>query len=138
MSRSLDREETREEEKSDSSGVLEGLSRSGGEKRPRVATEVNASQGFGENRREWFVLRGHRYHIRPSEDQALRELGRFRVIREDDLVRGMYGDQAGLGRSDLRSLRRQGLIRSINFQQLNPARVHTLTGDGYNLVTARS
>ena len=138
MSRSLDREEPREEEKPDSSGGPEGLSRSGGEQRPRVTTEAEAPKSFGENRRERIVFRDHEYRIRPSEDETLRELGQFRIIREDDLVRGVYGDQAGLARSDLRSLRQQGLIRSINFQQFNPTRVHTLTGAGYNLVTARS
>lgn len=138
MSRSLDRDEPREEEKLESSGGPEGLARSGGEKRPRVTTDEDAPKSFGENRRERIVVRDHEYRIRSSEDKTLRELGQFRIIREDDLVRGVYGDQDGLARSDLRSLRQQGLIRSINFRQPSPTRVHTLTGNGYNLVTARS
>jgi hypothetical protein len=134
MSRSLDREE----QKSDSSSGFEALSRSGGENRPR-ASAPEETEGFGDNQRERVAFRDREYRIRPSEDAVLNELGRFRIIREDDLVRGIYGNQKALAASDLRSLRQQGLLRSITFQGLSnaPTRIHTLTGAGYDLVNSR-
>lgn len=140
MSRYLDREE-REAKPEQQSSAEGGLSRSGGtELRPRVTVEPDVPEGFGANRRERVLFREREYRIRPSEEEALRVLGTFRVVREDDLTKGVYRGDGELAGADIRSLRRQGLIRSMTFQTVreSPARVHTLTGEGYRYVTSRS
>jgi hypothetical protein len=141
MSRSFDRDEPeRKEETGESQNALEGLSRSGGENRPRVASEAEEQQGFGPNKRERITFRDREYRVRPSEGVLLTDLGTFRVVREGDLIKGVYRGDATLARADFRSLRQQGLIRSITFQSLRggASRVHTLTGEGHNLVVSRN
>lgn len=139
MSRSIDRPE----EKPEPSGLSDSLSRSGGDQRPRVAKEPEAPAGFGANRRETISFRGRDYRVRPSEDAVISDLGKFRVVRETDLVKGVYSGDLQLARADFRSLNRQGLVRSITFQSLGtrgdgPTRVHTLTAEGYKLALSRS
>jgi hypothetical protein len=136
MSRSLDREEEKPRE---DSGTVDGLSRSGGETRPRAVPNPEPQTDFSENRRERILFRDREYRIRPSEAKVLQDLGTFRVIRNDDLVRGIYGGNTDLAQSDFRSLRRQGLIRSITFKGVDgaAARVHTLTGKGYQFAESR-
>ena len=104
-----------------------------------LARTLKSQRILGENRRERFVFRDREYRLRPSEGESLRDLGTFRLIREDDLVRGVYSGNAQLAEADLRSLRRQGLVRSITFQSLGdrPIRVHTLTGEGYHFALSR-
>lgn len=140
MSRYLDREE-REAKPEQQSSCDGGLARSGGsDLRPRATVEPEVPSGFGANQRERVIVRDREYRVRPSEAEALRVLGTFRVVREDDLTKGVYGGCMELAQADARSLRRQGLIRSVNFQSLRqgPARVHTLTGEGYKYVVSRS
>jgi hypothetical protein len=135
MSRSLDRQDENRED----SGGLDGLSRSGGENRPRAVPNPEPEADFSSNRRERIVFRDREYRVRPSELKVLADLGTFRIIRDDDLVRGVYGGKTQLAQSDLQSLRRQGLIRSITFQSVQGtrARVHTLTGLGHEFANSR-
>jgi hypothetical protein len=98
MSRWLDREE----EKHGESSLLEGLSRSGAEKRTRVVDEPHLPKSFGHNRRERIAIRDRFYQIRPSEFEMLNTIGRFRLVDGEDLVRGVYGAETDLSRSDTR------------------------------------
>ena len=145
MSRSFDREEVEGRGTATASDGTSGpsaLSRSGGDDamRPRSNPEDETSGGFGENRRERFVHRDEVYRVRPSEEALLRDLGTFRVVQEIDLVKGAFRGDAQLARADFRSLRQQGLIRSINFHGIRGGskRVHTLTAQGHDFVSARS
>src|SRR6476620_5822676 len=101
MSRWLEREEKPEE----SGGSLaESLSRSGGETRERAASAQPAESDFGENTRERVRVNDREYSIRRSEREALFELGRFRVVYESDLLRGVYAGNQQLAQADLKSL----------------------------------
>ena len=130
MSRSLDREE----EQPGGSSILDGLSRSGAEKRTRVEVAAEPPKWAEENGSERIVWRERELHIRPSQWELLETLGTFRVVREVDLVKGVFRENASLAGADFRSLRQQGLIRSITFQRLgnSPTRVHTLSGSGHD------
>ena len=97
MSRSLDREEEKPQVvDSEGSDLDTGLSRSGGQERPRPVGDTDEAKSFGENRRELVVFRDREYRVRPSETETLQTLGTFRVVRQDDLIRGVYGDKLAL------------------------------------------
>ena len=133
MSRSFDREE----EPPNGSSILEGLSRSGAEKRTRVEVAPDSPSWVGENGSERILWRDREFRVRPSQWELLETLGTFRVVREVDLVKGVFREDASLAAADFRSLRQQGLIRSITFQRLgnSPTRVHTLSGSGHGFLT---
>jgi hypothetical protein len=132
----MSRSRGRDEEKFEGSDLGTALSRGGGGTRPRIAAEPEPENRFGDNRRVRLIFQAREYRIRPSELAVLTELGRFRLIREDDLIKGEYAGDGRLAQADFRSLRQQKLIQSISFQGLQggPGRVHTLTGEGYNLI----
>ena len=56
-------------------------------------------------------VRGYRYRVSPMEVDAMRDIGSFRTIALDDLVRYRYRGQTGEMRDDLGSLRAQGLVQ---------------------------
>jgi hypothetical protein len=76
--------------------------------------------------------------LRPEERKAMLELGRFRVIRTDDLGDAVYGGKRRMLREDLSYLRSKGLIttRHINLRRdgkrrhIDRVEVATLTKDG--------
>jgi hypothetical protein len=137
MSRWLDREE---EKPGEDSGMLDGLSRSGGEKRTRTPEEDEAPKDFGGNGWERVVVRSREYRVRPSQIEGLRTIGSFRVVDSVDLVRGTYGGRTELARADVRSLERQGLLRSVSFlaRDGKPRKIHTLTRQGHTLAKDRT
>lgn len=136
MSRYID-DDKRNKSDSESSATGEGLSRGSGEKRSIQAT-YTSSLTFGPNRRERIVIREREYRVRPSEEAALKDVGIFRIAREEDLVRAVYGGQEGLAEADLRSLRRQKLIESVSVrEQDRTIRVHALTKTGHQVAGRR-
>jgi hypothetical protein len=136
MSRWLDREE----EKPDSAGLLDGLSRSGADKRPRKDEGDDGPKGFGENRRERIRHRDLEYMLRPSAMAAMEDVGRFRVIDASDLIASVYDLQVGEALADVRSLREQNLLSSVSFRGANGEQrlVYTLTEAGHDFVRSRS
>jgi hypothetical protein len=130
----------REEKNAESAGVPDGLSRSGGEARPRVPNELEHHKTFGENRRERVLVNDRVYHIRPSERATLDALGRFRVIDAGDLGRGIYAEEGQLARADFQALIRQRLIAPISMRDSKgeARRVFTLTRDGHALARSRA
>jgi hypothetical protein len=56
-------------------------------------------------------LRGYRYQISPAEVETLREIGRFRTVRIEDLERYHYQGRTPEMQEDLASLRDQGLLQ---------------------------
>jgi hypothetical protein len=55
-------------------------------------------------------VRGSVYRLRQTEVDSLRDIGRFRVVGEQDLQRFGYAGNSVRMREDIRSLREQGLI----------------------------
>ena len=76
--------------------------------------------------------------LRPEERKTMLELGRFRVLRADDLADTVYGGKQRVLREDLSYLRSKGLIetRHINLRRdgkrrhIDRIEVATLTKDG--------
>jgi len=128
----LDRREEREHV---GSAMNEGLSRGGGDQRPRVPESKPEEAGFGANVREPVSLRERAVSIRPSERAALVTLGRFRVVAAEDLVKNLYGRDRPLAQADFEALRRQNLIASASVVDRSgrETRILTLTRDGYDV-----
>jgi len=76
------------------------------------------------------------YSLRESEVRTLTDVGKFRVVPEDDLARFGYNGDRSQMESDLRNLTRQGLVeqRTIEGHTSYSTRVLTLTKDGHRLV----
>ena len=76
--------------------------------------------------------------LRPEERRAMLELGRFRVVRTDDLADAVYGGKPRTLREDLGYLRSKGLVttRHINLRRdgkrrsIDRVEVAALTKDG--------
>ena len=76
--------------------------------------------------------------LRPEEHKTMLELGRFRVVRTDDLADTVYGGKQRVLREDLSYLRSKGLVetRHINLRRdgkrrhIDRVEVATLTKDG--------
>ena len=76
--------------------------------------------------------------LRPEERKTMMELGRFRVVRTDDLADTVYGGKQRVLREDLSYLRSKGLVetRHINLRRdgkrrhIDRVEVATLTKDG--------
>jgi hypothetical protein len=80
--------------------------------------------------------RDREYSLRESQVRTLTDLGKFRVVPEDDLARFGYLGNPTQMESDIRSLRRQGLVerRSIEGHSSYSTKVLTLTKDGHRLL----
>jgi len=136
MSRWLDREEEKPES---SSGPDTSLSRSGGgQERPRVAPSASVGDEFGENRRQRVVTLNREYWIRPSQEAALFDIGRFRAVNLADLKLGVFKGSQELATADLRSLIRQGLIRRVWIlgKEKKPLEIASLTEAGVSVLKA--
>jgi hypothetical protein len=134
MSRWDGRDELEEREQP-GEGISDGLSRGGGDQRPRVTDVKPEETGFAANVRELVLLRERSINVRPSERATLATLGRFRVVVVEDLIKNLYGGAGPLARADFEALRRQGLIASTSMRDHwgREIRMLTLTRDGYDL-----
>src|SRR6267143_360789 len=76
------------------------------------------------------------YLLRESEVRTLTDLGKFRLVPEDDLARFGYQGNRKQMESDVRSLTRQGLVeqRTIEGHSSYSTKVLTLTKDGHPLL----
>jgi hypothetical protein len=98
----------------------------------------NSSRSRGGFDRPVTIYRGRdrEYSLRETEVRTLTDLGKFRVVPEDDLERfGYQGNHARM-ESDIRSLTRQGLVeqRTIEGHSSYLTKVLTLTKDGHRVV----
>lgn len=82
-------------------------------------------------------------HLRNEERNVLREVGRFRVIRAEDLRETIYGGDRRALESDLRFLKEKGLIsldqvnaRRDGRRETRPIEVVSLTKEGAHLAYA--
>ena len=95
----------RDEREQEGAGLADGLSRSGGESRPRTGQHEQSGSDFGTNRREPVLLRERSVDIRPSERVTLTTLGRFRVVDAEDLASDLYRGDRRLAQADFEALR---------------------------------
>lgn len=95
---------------------------------PREVIRERLSSRF----RSAYHDRTRTYALRDSEIFTLTELGRFRVIANEDLSRFAYGGNQERLEQDLQSLRKQGLIsqREIEARNQPKFQVLSLTKDG--------
>ncbi len=98
----------------------------------------NSTQSRGGFDRPVTVYRGRdrEYSLRESEVRALTDLGKFRVVPEDDLARFGYQRNYTQMESDIRSFTRQALVeqRTIEGHPSYSTKVLTLTKDGHRLL----
>ena len=98
----------------------------------------NSSRSRGGFDRTVTIYRGRdrEYALRETEVRTLTDLGKFRVVPEDDLARFGYQSNHARMQSDIRSLTRQGLVeqRTIEGHSSYSTRVLTLTKDGHRVV----
>jgi hypothetical protein len=103
--------------------------------RERGSNSSGSRGGFDRSRT---IYRGrHReYSLRESEVGTLTDLGKFRVVPEDDLARFGYQGNRTQMESDVRNLTRQGLVerRTIEGYSAYSTRVLTLTKNGHRLL----
>jgi hypothetical protein len=88
-------------------------------------------------RREIHEIRGRTYHLRESEVLAMMELGKFRVISQEDLLDFFCGGDKARFRTDIENLSRQGLveIKAIPQEETGSRTLFTLTKQGHRLLT---
>ena len=98
----------------------------------------NSTRSRGGFDRPVTIYRGRyrEYSLRESEVRTLTDLGRFRVVPEDDLARFGYQGSRTHMESDIRGLSRQGLVeqRTIDGHSSYSTKVLTLTKDGHRLL----
>lgn len=121
--------------------VIERADRSRSDERTRTQTDrekhsdSGASRGFDRSRT---IYRGRdrEYSLRDSEVRTLADVGKFRVVPNEDLARfGYQGDQARM-EADIRNLRKHGLLeqRTIEGHSSYLTKVLTLTKEGQRLL----
>jgi hypothetical protein len=98
----------------------------------------NSTRSRGGFDRPLTIYRGRdrEYSLRESEVRTLTDLGKFRVVPEDDLARFGYQGNYTQMESDIRSLSRQGLVeqRTIEGHSSYSTKLLTLTRNGHRLV----
>jgi hypothetical protein len=94
------------------------------------------SRNGDDRSRTVFRGRNREYSLRESEVQTLTDLGKFRIVLEDDLARLVFRGDRSRMETDIRNLTRQGLIqqRSIEGHSSYETSVLTLTKDGHRLL----
>lgn len=98
-------------------------------------SQPSSSRGFDQSRT---IYRGRdrEYSLRDSEVHMLADVGKFRIVPTDDLARfGYQGDQARM-ESDIRNLRKHGLVeqRTIEGYSSYSTKVLTLTKEAHRLL----
>lgn len=92
--------------------VARNSSAKSAERRPCARLEANPRPASGLDRvRKTFFLRDRQYRINKAEQALLATAGTFRAVAVKDLLTYQYGQNHRLFGQDLRSLKRQGLIR---------------------------
>jgi hypothetical protein len=106
------------------------------QERPPLRREERVREILEQRVRTVFRNRDKTYELRDSEIQLLSEVGKFRVVAQNDLAEFAYnGDRNRAGR-DIENLQRQGLaeVKTILGTEQNPIEVVTLTKEGNRLL----
>lgn len=103
--------------------------------REKGSNSTRSHSGFDRSRT---IYRGRdwEYSLRESEIRTLTDLGKFRVVPEDDLARFGYRGNRTQMEGDVRNLTRQGLVeqRSIEGHSSYTTKVLNPTNDGHRLL----
>ncbi len=96
----------------------------------------SGSRGGFDRSRTIYRGRDREYSLRESEVGTLTDLGKFRVVPEDDLARFGYQGNRTQMEGDVRNLTRQGLVerRTIEGYSSYSTKVLTLTKNGHRLL----
>jgi hypothetical protein len=87
--------------------------------------------------RKVYEIRGRTYRLRTSEIATMIELGKFRVIAQEDLTEFAYGSDKGRVRPDVENLFRQGLVqmKSVPQEEKGSRHLLALTKAGHRFLT---
>ena len=99
-------------------------------------TTSQASSSATRERRSKHHGRDREFNLRPSEIEAMADIGRFRTLDRKDLTRFVYGGQDTRANADINNLRRQGLIEEKTVFRANksPRKMVTLTEQGQRVL----
>jgi len=106
------------------------------QERPPPHREGRVREILAQRVRSVFRNRDKTYELRDSEIHLLSEVGKFRVVAQNDLAEFAYnGDRSRMER-DIENLERQGLgeVKTILGTEHNPIKVVTLTKEGNKLL----
>jgi hypothetical protein len=120
----------RKEERADAHD-REAQERSGRE-HPPLRREERVREILEQRVRTAFRNRDKTYELRDSEIHLLSEVGKFRVVAQNDLAEFAYNGDRNRVERDIESLGRQGLaeVKTILGTEQNPIEVVTLTKEG--------
>jgi hypothetical protein len=120
----------RKEERADAHD-REAQERSGRE-HPPLRREERIREILEQRVRTAFRNRDKTYELRDSEIHLLSEVGKFRVVAQNDLAEFAYNGDRNRVERDIESLGRQGLaeVKTILGTEQNPIEVVTLTKEG--------
>jgi len=87
--------------------------------------------------RRVYEVRGRTYRLRTSEIATMVELGKFRALAREDLVKFAYDGRDDVLRPDVENLVRQGLVetKSIPHEETDSRQLLTLTKSGHRFLT---
>lgn len=124
----------RKEERADACD-REGRDRSRQE-RPPLHREERVREILAQRVRTVFRNRDKTYELRDSEIHLLSEVGKFRVVSQNDLAEFAYNGDRNRVERDIESLERQGLaeVKTIPDAEHNAIKVVTLTKQGNKLL----
>lgn len=106
------------------------------EREQETGSTSTPCRGVFDRPRAIYRDRGREYSLAASEARTLADLGKFRIVPEEDLVSFGYQANRTQMESDVRKLIRQGLVepRTIEGNRSYSTKVLTLTKDGHRLV----
>ena len=124
----------RKEERADTRD-REGRDRSRQE-RPPLHREERVREVLAQRVRAVFRNRDKTYELRDSEIYLLSEVGKFRVVAQNDLAEFAYNGDRNRAERDIENLQRQGLaeVKAILDAKHNAIKVVTLTREGNRLL----
>jgi hypothetical protein len=124
----------RKEERADAHD-REAMDRSGRE-HPPLRREGRVREILAQRVRTVFRNRDKTYELRDSEIHLLSEVGKFRVVAQNDLAEFAYNGDRNRAERDIENLQRQGLaeVKTIPDVEYNTMKVVTLTKEGNKLL----
>jgi hypothetical protein len=102
------------------------------QERPPLRREEHVREILEQRVRTVFRNRDKTYELRDSEIHLLSEVGKFRVVAQNDLAEFAYNGDRNRVERDIENLQRQGLVevKTILGTEHNPIEVVTLTKEG--------
>lgn len=102
------------------------------QERPPLHREENVREILAQRVRTVFRNRDKTYELRGSEINLLSEVGKFRVVAQNDLAEFACNGDRNRMQHDIENLERQGLaeVKTIPDVEHNPIKVVTLTKEG--------